>query len=202
LQLSRLVIDSKAEECATCDIILPIGQFPPFLLHRSCWHCKILRATLYHCLVFGGRLNRAEICRTKPNRTKLHIISEPNKPNSTEPPLDRQLAYLTQRRSGWLSVLQRCLPLRWPGFDSRFWPDLRLRFCNPELGGTFSSTAIEIIKWVKKIAVPHLEAWVRVGRGVPHGKGHNSVQRLSYSKEKMRKTNNKPTYLKYKFNYY
>jgi hypothetical protein len=26
-------------------------------------------------------------------------------------------------------------------------------FCNPASGGTFSSTAIEIIKWVKKIAV-------------------------------------------------
>jgi hypothetical protein len=26
-------------------------------------------------------------------------------------------------------------------------------FCNPASGGTFSSTAIEIIKWVDKIAV-------------------------------------------------
>jgi hypothetical protein len=26
-------------------------------------------------------------------------------------------------------------------------------FCNPASGGTFSSTAIEIIKWVQKIAV-------------------------------------------------
>jgi hypothetical protein len=38
-------------------------------------------------------------------------------------------------------------------------------FCNPAKGGMFSSTAIEIIKWVKKMAVaqakvfPHLEAW-------------------------------------------
>jgi hypothetical protein len=38
-------------------------------------------------------------------------------------------------------------------------------FCNPASGGTFSSTGIEIIKWVKKIVValaevfPHLEAW-------------------------------------------
>jgi hypothetical protein len=37
-------------------------------------------------------------------------------------------------------------------------------FCNPASGGTFSSTSIEIIKWVKKLAVaqegvPHLEAW-------------------------------------------
>jgi hypothetical protein len=38
-------------------------------------------------------------------------------------------------------------------------------FYNPAPGGTFSSTAIEIIKWVKQFAVaqakvfPHLEAW-------------------------------------------
>jgi hypothetical protein len=38
-------------------------------------------------------------------------------------------------------------------------------FCNPASGGTFSSTAIEIIKWVKKIAVAQakvshiFEAW-------------------------------------------
>jgi hypothetical protein len=38
-------------------------------------------------------------------------------------------------------------------------------FCNPASGGSFSSTAIEIIKWVEKFAVaqakvfPHLEAW-------------------------------------------
>jgi hypothetical protein len=38
-------------------------------------------------------------------------------------------------------------------------------FCNPVSGGTFSSTAVDIIKWVKKIAVwqakvfLHLEAW-------------------------------------------
>jgi hypothetical protein len=53
-------------------------------------------------------------------------------------------------------------------------------FCNPASGGTFSSTAIEIIKWVKKFAVAkakvthilrpgktsekiHLEAWEGVG---------------------------------------
>jgi hypothetical protein len=30
-------------------------------------------------------------------------------------------------------------------------------FCNPASGGTFSSTAIEIIKWVKKIAVVQAE---------------------------------------------
>jgi hypothetical protein len=38
-------------------------------------------------------------------------------------------------------------------------------FCNPASGGTFSSTAIEIIKWVKKLAeaqakvLGHLETW-------------------------------------------
>jgi hypothetical protein len=30
-------------------------------------------------------------------------------------------------------------------------------FCNPASGGTFSSTAIEIIKWVEKIAVAQAE---------------------------------------------
>jgi hypothetical protein len=46
-------------------------------------------------------------------------------------------------------------------------------FCKPASGSTFSSTAIEIIKWAKKIAVvkakviPHLETWVRVGRIIP-----------------------------------
>jgi hypothetical protein len=64
-----------------------------------------------------------------------------------------------------------------------------LFFCNPPSGGTFSSTAIEIIKWVKKIAVaqakvfPHLEACFRVGRGMPHVKSHKSVLRIRYSKE-------------------
>jgi hypothetical protein len=51
--------------------------------------------------------------------------------------------------------------------------------CNPASWGTFSSTAIEIIKRIKfavaKAKVfPHLEAWVRVGRGIPHVKGHIS----------------------------
>jgi hypothetical protein len=62
-------------------------------------------------------------------------------------------------------------------------------FRNPASGGTFSSTAIEIIKRLKfalaKAKVfPHLEAWVRVGCGIPHVKGHISVLRLRYSKEK------------------
>jgi hypothetical protein len=62
-------------------------------------------------------------------------------------------------RSGRLSVLQRCLPSRWPGFDPRSRLDLRLvwkrwkRWLLSASGGTFSSTAIEIIKWVKKFAI-------------------------------------------------
>jgi hypothetical protein len=32
----------------------------------------------------------------------------------------------TERHSGWLSILRRCLPRRWPGFDSRSQPDPRL----------------------------------------------------------------------------
>jgi hypothetical protein len=38
-------------------------------------------------------------------------------------------------------------------------------FCHPASGGTFPSTAIEIIKWVEQFAVgqakvfPHIEAW-------------------------------------------
>jgi hypothetical protein len=42
-------------------------------------------------------------------------------------------------------------------------PMLRVKtvdlFCNPTSGGTFSRTAIEILNWVKKFAVAHLEAW-------------------------------------------
>jgi hypothetical protein len=64
-------------------------------------------------------------------------------------------------------------------------------FCNPKSGGTFLSTAIEIIKRLKfavaKAKVfPHLEAWVRVGRGLPHVKGNNSTLRLGYFQETMR----------------
>jgi hypothetical protein len=41
-------------------------------------------------------------------------------------------------------------------------------FCNPASGGTFSSTAIEMINMLKFAVakakvLPHLEAWVRVG---------------------------------------
>jgi hypothetical protein len=59
--------------------------------------------------------------------------------------------------------------------------------CNPASGGTFKSTAIEIIKWVNFFAVVqakvflHLEAWVCVGCGMPHVKRHNTVLRLLYS---------------------
>jgi hypothetical protein len=61
--------------------------------------------------------------------------------------------------------------------------------CNPTSGDTFSSTVIEIYNIGFQICssasegVPHLEALVRVGCGIPHVKGHNSVLRLSYSKE-------------------
>jgi hypothetical protein len=58
----------------------------------------------------------------------------------------------------------------------------------PASGGTFSSTAIEIINSFKFAVAkanvfPHLQAWVCVGRGIPHFKGHNIVPRLRYSKE-------------------
>jgi hypothetical protein len=48
---------------------------------------------------------------------------------------------------------------RWPWFDSRSRPDLPFSvekvalFCNPASEDKFSSTAIEIIKWVKFFAV-------------------------------------------------
>jgi hypothetical protein len=40
-----------------------------------------------------------------------------------------------------------------PGQGPTFKVERVTRYCNPTSGGTFSSTAIEIIKWVKKIAV-------------------------------------------------
>jgi hypothetical protein len=59
------------------------------------------------------------------------------------------------------------VPRRWPGFDPR--PDLEVVrkngfFYNPVSGGTFSSTAIEIINRLtfavaKAKVFPHLEAW-------------------------------------------
>jgi hypothetical protein len=61
-------------------------------------------------------------------------------------------------------------------------------FCNPASGATFSSPAIHITNRLKfavaKAKVcPHLEAWVRMGRGIPHVKGYNCTLRLRYSKE-------------------
>jgi hypothetical protein len=48
-------------------------------------------------------------------------------------------------------------------------------FCFPASGGTFSSTAIEIIKWVKKFAVAKvcgdLSVGLTVHRYVPGGPG-------------------------------
>jgi hypothetical protein len=52
-------------------------------------------------------------------------------------------------------------------------------FCNPASGGTFSSTAVEIIKWVKKIAevkVSHI-----LSLEIPHSK--NSLSLLMVSKD-------------------
>jgi hypothetical protein len=54
-------------------------------------------------------------------------------------------------------------------------------FCNPVSGGTFSSTAIEIIKWVKKNCTsaskgdPHLEAWEGVGEDTERSYSARSV---------------------------
>jgi hypothetical protein len=52
-------------------------------------------------------------------------------------------------------------------------------FCNPASRGTFSGTAIEIINRFKFAVAkgkvfPHLEAWVRVGRGITHVKAQRS----------------------------
>jgi hypothetical protein len=63
-------------------------------------------------------------------------------------------------------------------------------FCNPASRGTFSITAIKN-KNRKQIAIakanefPHIEAWVRVGRGILHVKGYYmySTQGLPYSKK-------------------
>jgi hypothetical protein len=46
-------------------------------------------------------------------------------------------------------------------------------FCNPASGGTFSSTAIEIIKWVKKFAV----AQAKVTHILRHGKASEKTPR-------------------------
>jgi hypothetical protein len=61
-------------------------------------------------------------------------------------------------------------------------------FCNTASGGTFSSTAIEIMNSLKfaiakaKVFL-HLEAWVCVGRGITHVKGYKRALQPPYSKE-------------------
>jgi hypothetical protein len=42
-------------------------------------------------------------------------------------------------------------------------------------GGTFSRTAIEIIKWVKSFGFPHLEAWEGVGEDTERSYSAKSV---------------------------
>jgi hypothetical protein len=59
-------------------------------------------------------------------------------------------------------------------------------FCNPASVHPFSSTATEIINRLKFAVAkakmfPHQEAGIRVGRGIPHVTGHNSVLQLHYS---------------------
>jgi hypothetical protein len=49
--------------------------------------------------------------------------------------------------------------------------------CNPASGGTFSSTAIEIIKWVKKFAV----AQAKVSHILRPGKASEEDTERSYS---------------------
>jgi hypothetical protein len=106
-------------------------------------------------------------------------------------------AQKSPRRSGWLSVLRRCLPRRWPAFDSRSRPDLRLEWKRWLFSVTLRqgarSQALQLRLYngfaVAQAKVSHIlrPAWVRVGRGIPHVKGHNIVLRLSYSKEYMLK---------------
>jgi hypothetical protein len=54
-------------------------------------------------------------------------------------------------------------------------------FCNPASGGTLSSTAIEIIKWVKKIAVAQAKCPTSWGLRILHSK--NSLSLLMVSKD-------------------
>jgi hypothetical protein len=86
-------------------------------------------------------------------------------------------------------------------------------FSNPATRGHVASTAIELYSWINYFwscqgllrflgrldcrcrplpgsgsdneakVFPHLEAWVRGGRGIPHGKVFVSLSALSYSKE-------------------
>jgi hypothetical protein len=42
---------------------------------------------------------------------------------------------------------------------------------------------VHCLKQILKKVFPHLEAWVHVGRRIPHGLGYNHTARLSFSKE-------------------
>jgi hypothetical protein len=58
-------------------------------------------------------------------------------------------------------------------------------FCNPASGGTFSSTAIEIIKWAQKIAVAQAKRCpTSSGLGIPHSK--NSLTLLMVLKDSIK----------------
>jgi hypothetical protein len=62
-------------------------------------------------------------------------------------------------------------------------------FCNPASGGTLQAFLIALYRKIKiYIAVakakvfPHLEAWVRMGRGIPHAKDFvSSLSALIYT---------------------
>jgi hypothetical protein len=53
--------------------------------------------------------------------------------------------------------------------------------CNPASGGTFSSTAIEIIKWDKKTALAQAKVSHILSLGIPYSK--NSFSLLMVSKD-------------------
>jgi hypothetical protein len=77
-------------------------------------------------------------------------------------------------------------------------------FCNPASGGTFSSTAIEIIKWVKKIAVPQAKVThiLRTGKALektPKGVIPPSLCEISQNasrKKEMKRVNHKTNWVK------
>jgi hypothetical protein len=52
-------------------------------------------------------------------------------------------------------------------------------FSNPASGGTFSSTAIEIIKWVNFFAVAKQRCPTYSGLGIPHSKNGLSLLMVS-----------------------
>jgi hypothetical protein len=61
--------------------------------------------------------------------------------------------------------------------------------CNPASGGTLQALQLHCSWLDKKLLVskaevfPHLRAWDRVGRGIPHEKDFVSLSALSYSKK-------------------